>query len=106
MPLRYSFLALFTVGWLWGQLDQGTSFEGLQQRFSQTLTNNVPNAAFRARATGSPRIDHRFNDNNTFFARDNVDDGVIVAPRSVIEVDQQNDNFPCSTAVNGERSFS
>ena len=28
------------------------------------------------------RVDHRFNDNNTIFARYNVDNGVIVAPRS------------------------
>ncbi len=121
------------------------NFEGLRQRVSQTLTNDVPSAAFRARATapavrqlldlypsgtvrtanadvdrvqadrsqswqenaGSLRIDHRFSDNNTFFARYNVDDGVIVAPRSVIEVDRQNDNFrPSNFVVQFQRVFS
>jgi hypothetical protein len=121
------------------------NYEGLQQRVSQTLTNDVPSAAFRARATspvirqlldtypagtertssadvdrvqanrsqswqensGSLRIDHRFNDNNTFFARYNVDDGVIVAPRSVIESDRQNDNFrPSNFVMAFQRVFS
>jgi hypothetical protein len=113
------------------------NYEGLQQRVAQTLTNDVPSAAFRARAT-SPvvrdilgvfpagnvstssadvnrvqanrsqqwqenaatlRIDHRFDDKNTIFGRYNVDDGIIVAPRSVIESDRQNDNFRPSNMV-------
>ena len=122
-----------------------TNLELLRQRISQTLTNDVPSAAFRARASspavrqlmdsypagtrrtstadidqvqanrsqswtensGTLRVDHRFSDNNTFFARYNVDDGVIVAPRSAIEVDRQNDNFrPSNLAVQFQRVFS
>ncbi|MBL8229400.1 MAG: TonB-dependent receptor [Bryobacterales bacterium] len=113
------------------------NYEGLQQRVSQTLVNDVPSAVFRARATnpairqiidtyplgtertttadidrvranrsqswqensGTLRIDHRFNDSNTIFGRYNVDNGVILAPRSVIPVDQQNDNFRPSNFV-------
>ncbi|MBI3693915.1 MAG: TonB-dependent receptor [Acidobacteria bacterium] len=121
------------------------NYEGLRQRVAQTLTNDVPSAAFRARATSpvvrqlldnypvgtvstttadvdqvqanrsqswqensaSLRIDHRFSDNNTFFARYNVDDGVTVAPRSVIEVDRQNDNFrPSNFVMQFQRVFS
>ena len=113
------------------------NLEALRQRVSQTITNDVPSAAFRARATtpavrdlvtaypvgtvrtssadidqalanrsqswtensGTLRVDHRFNDNNTVFARYNVDDGVLFIPRTVIEIDQQNDNFRPSNAV-------
>jgi hypothetical protein len=120
------------------------NYEGLQQRVSQTITNDVPSAAFRARATnpvirdllakypvgtistanadidrvqanrsqswqensGTFRFDHRFNDNNTLFARYNVDDGVIFAPRSVIESDRQNDNFrPSNFVLQYQRVF-
>ncbi len=120
------------------------NFEGLRQRVTQTLTNDVPSAAFRARATspvvrqlvdmfpagtlrtssadidqaranrsqawtensGTLRIDHRFNDNNTFFARYNVDDGVTVAPRSVLDIDRQNDNFrPSNFVMQFQRVF-
>ena len=122
-----------------------TNYEGLQQRVTSRLTNDVPSAAFRARATSatprqlldaypvgnlrtsnadidqaqangkqswrensaSLRIDHRFNDSNTFFARYNVDDGVIFAPRSVIESDRQNDNFrPSNFVMQFQRVFS
>src|SRR5262245_49022510 len=121
------------------------NYEGLRQRVTQTLTNDVPSAAFRARATPATprellnlypvgtvrttnadvdraqanlkqawtedaftvRIDHRFNDRNTFFARYNMDDGLIVAPRSVIEVDRQNDNFrPSNFVMQFQRVFS
>ena len=121
------------------------NYEGLQQRVSQTLTNDVPSAAFRARATspavrqlvdnyplgsertsnadvdrvqanrsqswqensGSFRIDHRFNDNNTFFARYNTDDGITLSPRSVIEIDRTNDNFrPSNFVMQFQRVFS
>ena len=57
--------------------------------------------------TCSLRVDHRFSDRNTFFARYNVDDGVIVAPRSSIEVDRQNDNFrPSNFVMQFQRVFS
>jgi hypothetical protein len=121
------------------------NYEGLQQRVSQTLTNDVPSAAFRARATnpavrqlidsyplgaertsnaevdrvqanrsqswqensGSFRIDHRFTDNNTFFARYNTDDGITLSPRSVIEIDRTNDNFrPSNVVMQFQRVFS
>jgi hypothetical protein len=121
------------------------NYEGLQQRVSQTLTSEVPSAAFRARATspairqildlypvgtirtssadvdrvqanrsqawrenaGTLRIDHRFNDNNTIFGRYNVDNGVIDAPRSVIDTDTQNDNFrPSNFVLQYQRVFS
>ena len=121
------------------------NYEGLQQRVTQTITNEVPSAAFRARATdpairqlvdlypagtistsnadidraqanrsqaweenaGTLRIDHRFNDNNTFFGRYNVDDGVIDAPRAIIDSDVQNDNFrPSNFVLQYQRIFS
>lgn len=103
---------------------------------SQTFTNELPSAAFRARATSPDirplinayprgsvhtsntdidlaqgnvgqswnensatiRVDHRFNDNNSVFARYNIDDGVVVT-RSVIQSDTQNDNFRPSNLV-------
>jgi len=121
------------------------NYEGLQQRVSQTLTADVPSAAFRARVTSpavrqlvdiypagtqrtsnadidrvqanrsqswqensaSLRIDHRFNDNNTFFARYNTDDGITLSPRGVIEVDRTNDNFrPSNMVIQFQRVFS
>jgi hypothetical protein len=120
------------------------NYEGLQQRVSQTLTMEVPSAAFRARATnpavrqivdlypagterssadvdralanraqswqensGTLRVDHRFNDNNTIFARYNLDDGITVSPRSVIAGDTQNDNFrPSNMVMQYQRVFS
>jgi hypothetical protein len=120
------------------------NYEGLRQRVSQTLVNDVPSAAFRARATnpavrqilqaypvgteststpdidrvranrsqsweensGAMRIDHRFNDRNSIFGRYNVDNGVIVAPRSVIESDRQFDNFrPSNFVLQYQRIF-
>lgn len=121
------------------------NYEGLQQRVAQTLTNDVPSAAFRARVTnpairqlvdfypsgairtsnadvdraqanrsqvwqenaGTVRIDHRFNDNNTIFGRYNVDDGIITAPRTIIEGDTTNDNFrPSNFVLQYQRLFS
>ena len=112
------------------------NYEGLRQRVSQTFTNDVPSAAFRARSapqpirdvinlyplgtirstadidraqadrsqawredSGTVRVDHRFNDNNTIYGRYSVDDGFISAPRSVIEVDRQESNFRPSNAI-------
>jgi hypothetical protein len=121
------------------------NYEGLRQRVSQTFTNEVPSAAFRARATspavrqlldlypagtettssadvdrvkadrsqawredaGTVRIDHRFNDNNTLFARYNIDDGLIVAPRTVLAGDRQDSYFrPSNLALQYQRVFS
>jgi hypothetical protein len=121
------------------------NYEGLQQRVTQTITNDVPSAAFRTRATnagirsiidsyplgtisttsadidqtkanvkqswqenaGTFRLDHHFNDKSSSFARYNVDDGVIVAPRSVILSDNQNDNFrPSNLVLQFQRIFS
>ena len=48
---------------------------------------------------GTLRVDHRFNDKNTFFARYNVDDGRIHAPRTLIESDVQDDSFRPSNFV-------
>jgi outer membrane receptor protein involved in Fe transport len=119
------------------------NYEGLQQRVSQTLTNDVPSAAFRARATNPPsntcgvvsdrhrahlnadidrvrvnrsqrwqenagtlRIDHRFNENNTIFGRYNVDNGITVSPRSVIDLDTTNDAFrPSNFVMQYQRIF-
>ncbi len=113
------------------------NYEGLRQRVSQTFRNDVPSAAFRARATnpvirqivnaypagtettsnadvdrasgnvsqqwredaGTLRIDHRFNDNNTFFARYNVDDGTILSPRTIIPGDRDESFFRPSNFV-------
>jgi hypothetical protein len=121
------------------------NYEGLRQRVTQTLTNDVPSAVFRARAVNTGirsimdaypsgtvstsiadidqakanrkqswrenaatfRLDHRFNDKNSFFSRYNIDDGVIVAPRSVLESDRQNDNFrPSNLVMQYQRIFS
>jgi len=121
------------------------NYEGLRQRVSSTLRNDVPSAAFRARATtpavrrivdaypagterstnadidravfdvlgtsredaGTLRIDHRFSDNNTFFARYNIDDGLIVAPRTVIPGDRTESFFrPSNFAMQFQRVFS
>jgi hypothetical protein len=121
------------------------NFEGLRQRVSQTFTENVPSAAFRARSTipvitqlltvypvgtsrssdadidqyranrsqawtensGSARVDHRFNERNSVFARYNVDDGVTLSPRTGLEGDRQNDNFrPSNFVMQYQRIFS
>ena len=121
------------------------NYEGLRQRVSQTLRNDVPSAAFRARATnpavrqimdaypagnerttnadvdwatgnvsqawqedsGTLRIDHRFNDNNTMFGRYNIDNGTIVAPRTVIPSDRQESFFrPSNFVLQYQRVFS
>ncbi len=121
------------------------NYEGLRQRVSQTFRNDVPSAAFRARATnasaqkivnaypvgnetttnadvdraagnvsqswredaGTLRVDHRFNDNNTFFARYNIDDGTIFAPRTIVAGDRQDSYFrPSNMVVQFQRVFS
>jgi len=121
------------------------NFEGLRQRVSSTARNDVPSAAFRARATipavrrivdayllgtertsnadidravgnvlessredsGTLRVDHRFNDSNTFFARYNIDDGLIVAPRTVIPGDRTESLFrPSNFVMQFQRVFS
>jgi len=121
------------------------NYEGLRQRVSQTFTNDVPSAAYRARATnaairpiidayplgtirtsnadidrvqgdrsqqwredaGTLRLDHRLNDANTFYFRYNVDDGTIVAPRTLTANDRQDSQFrPSNTAVQYQRVFS
>ena len=112
---------------------------------SQTFRNDVPSAAFRARATdpkvrkivdayplgaertsnadvdralgnisqqwredaGTLRVDHRLNDNNTVFARYNIDDGTILAPRTIIPGDRQQSFFrPSNLVMQYQRVFS
>jgi hypothetical protein len=121
------------------------NYEGLRQRISQTFRNDVPSAAFRARATnpvirqllnaypegtertsnadvdravgnrsqewredaGTLRIDHRFNDRNTLFGRYNIDDGTIVAPRTLVAGDDQESLFrPSNMVLQFQRVFS
>lgn len=121
------------------------NYEGLRQRVSQTFRNDVPSAAFRARATdpnvqkivnsypvgterstnadidralgnasqewredaGTLRVDHRFNDNNTMFVRYNIDDGTIVAPRTIVAGDRQESFFrPSNLIAQYQRVFS
>ena len=121
------------------------NYEGLRQRVSQTFRNDVPSAAFRARATnpsvqkivnsypvgnettsnadidratgkvsqqwredaGTLRVDHRINDNNTFFARYNIDDGTIIAPRTIVAGDRQDSFFrPSNLIAQYQRVFS
>ncbi len=121
------------------------NYEGLRQRVSQTTRNDVPSAAFIAKATnpeiqrilrafpagtehtssadvdrvlatttqawredsGTLRVDHRFNDNNSIFARYNIDDGTIIAPRSVIAGDRQDSLFrPSNLVLQYQRIFS
>lgn len=56
---------------------------------------------------GTLRVDHRFTDNDLIFGRYNVDDGLINAPRSVLEVDRQESAFrPSSLALQYQRIFS
>ncbi|HBY60620.1 MAG TPA: TonB-dependent receptor [Solibacterales bacterium] len=121
------------------------NYEGLRQRVSQTTRNDVPSAAFKARATnpdvrrilaaypvgtestsnaeidrilatttnqwredaGTLRVDHRFNDKNSIFARYNIDDGTILAPRSVVAGDRQDSLFrPSNMVLQYQRIFS
>ncbi len=57
--------------------------------------------------SGTLRVDHRFNDTNTFFARYNIDDGTVVAPRTVIPGDRQESLFrPSSLVLQYQRVFS
>ncbi|MBI4907744.1 MAG: TonB-dependent receptor [Acidobacteria bacterium] len=56
---------------------------------------------------GTLRVDHRFNDANSVFARYNVDDGTILAPRTVIAGDRQESFFrPSNMVVQYQRIFS
>ncbi len=56
---------------------------------------------------GTVRVDHRFNDNNSLFARYNIDDGTIVAPRTVIAGDRQESYFrPSNLVLQFQRIFS
>jgi len=56
---------------------------------------------------GTLRVDHRFNDTNTFFARYNIDDGTILAPRTVIPGDRQESFFrPSNFVLQFQRVFS
>jgi len=57
--------------------------------------------------TFSIRVDHQFNDNNSFFARYNMDDGTIVNPRTVIRGDNQTSYFrPSNYVMQYQRLFS
>ncbi len=47
----------------------------------------------------SLRFDHQFNDNNSFFARYNMDDGTIIQPRTIVPGDQQESFFRPSNYV-------
>ena len=122
------------------------NYEGLRQRVSQTTRNDVPSAAFRARATnpdvqphpgrlsGSapsappsptstassrpPRQSWREDSvrcastitstiATTIFARYNIDDGTIVAPRTVMPGDRQDSLFrPSNIVLQYQRVFS
>jgi hypothetical protein len=56
---------------------------------------------------GTLRMDHRFNDTNTLFGRYNIDDGTIVAPRTVIPGDRQESFFrPSNFVLQFQRVFS
>lgn len=56
--------------------------------------------------SGTLRVDHRFNDNNTIFGRFNVDNGTIVAPRTVVEGDRQESFFrPSNFVLQYQRVF-
>ena len=57
--------------------------------------------------SGTLRVDHRFNDSNTLFGRYNIDDGTIVAPRTVIAGDRQDSYFrPSNFVLQFQRVFS
>jgi len=56
---------------------------------------------------GTLRVDHRFNDNNTLFARYNIDDGTILAPRTVVAGDREESFFrPSNMVLQFQRVFS
>jgi hypothetical protein len=121
------------------------NYEGLRQRVSLTRRDDVPSAAFRARATNVDirkildaypagtetttnaeidrtvgnikqvwdenalmvRVDHQFNERNSFFARYNIDDGTIIAPRTIIAGDRQESFFrPSNFVMQYQRVFS
>jgi hypothetical protein len=68
-------------------------------------TGNV-SQAWREDA-GTLRVDHRFNDTNSFFARYNIDDGTIVLPQTVIPSDRQESFFrPSNLVAQFQRVFS
>ncbi len=53
------------------------------------------------------RVDHQFNDRNTFYARYNFDDGTIIAPRTIVEGDRQESLFrPSNYIMQWQRVFS
>jgi hypothetical protein len=120
------------------------NYEGLRQSISQEFRNEVPSAAFRARATDSNvktilnaypagtertssadvdyavgavnqrwredsftvRVDHSFNASNNFYARYNMDDGTIIAPRTIVAGDRQDSFFrPSNFAMQYQRIF-
>ena len=120
------------------------NYEGLRQRVSSTLLNDVPSASYRARATNpaikpivdayplgtertsSPdvdrargaisqqwredsftvRVDHQFNERNTFYARYNFDDGTVISPRSIIDGDMEESLFrPSNYVMQFQRVF-
>jgi hypothetical protein len=57
--------------------------------------------------TFSVRLDHQFNDNNSMFARYNMDDGTIVAPRTIVPGDRQESFFrPSNFAIQYQHVFS
>ncbi len=57
--------------------------------------------------SGTLRVDHRFNDNNAIFGRYNIDDGTIIAPRTIVEGDRQESLFrPSNFVLQYQRIFS
>ncbi len=52
------------------------------------------------------RVDHQFNERNTFYARYNFDDGTIIAPRTIVEGDRQESLFrPTNYIMQWQRVF-
>ncbi len=52
------------------------------------------------------RVDHQFNERNTFYARYNFDDGTIINPRTIIEGDREESFFrPSNYAMQWQRVF-
>jgi outer membrane receptor protein involved in Fe transport len=121
------------------------NYEGMRQLVYQTFRNDVPSAAFRARAANADirrivnaypvgtettsnadidrvvgnvglslredsftaRVDHSFNDRNSAFVRYNFDDGINIAPRTVIAGDHQDALFrPTNLVMQYQRVFS
>lgn len=56
--------------------------------------------------SGTLRVDHRFNDNNTIFGRFNTDDGVVDRPQSALEADRQTSFLrPTNVVLQYQRIF-